>query len=713
MYSWLRLAVFFIGLGMLAATQGARAETPLEAAMSFSLPSNLVASPMKNRVAWVENVRGRRNVWVAEAGAERATARQVTHYTKDDGYDLGNLAWATDGDTILFVRGSTLDIGSQAENPVTNPASRPEGGPPWEIWSVNVAGRHEPQRFAEGRGPAVSSRGHLVAFLHDGQVWIGKLDGKTKPRQLIHDQGDSKGHAFSQPPRLEWSPDGNRLAFVSQRGDHNFIGVYDTASDSINWMAPSTDVDSNPRWSRDSRKIAFVRASGGAIPFSKAPMPWSIWVADVRTGAGLAVWSAQEGAGDEFTAPASIADKGALLWDATDHIIFPWEKTGWLQLYRVSAEGGEARPLTAGEFEILDAVLTPAGNQLVYSANAGDLDRRHIWKVPTEGGTAQALTKGQGTEDRPVVSSNGAVAMVFSDGVTPPRVGLVSSSGVIRPLNPHAIPKNSPAVPPNAPKVVIIKTADGLVLHGQLFLPATVQGKRKNPALLYFHGGPSAQALPAWPVGGDASHNYAYCLYLASRGFVVLSVNYRGSTGYGAKFRQPENFSANGASEVRDIEASALYLRSRAEVDPKRVGIWGHSYGGVMTGLGLSRLPHLFAAGVDWAGVHNWRSILIKVGFISSSDSRGERMFASSPIAEVKNWRAPTLVIHSEDDRNIPFSQVVELVTALRKNKTDFELFIQPNEIHEPLMHQSWLSIYQRMDAFFDRRLSLSEQTAR
>src|SRR5206468_8104540 len=156
------------------------------------------------------------------------------------------------------------------------------------------------------------------------------------------------------------------------------------------------------------------------------------------------------------------------------------------------------------------------------------------------------------------------------------------------------------------PHQVIFSAADGLPIHGQLFLPKGVRGGARRPAVIFFHGGSRRQMLLGWHYMGYYSNAYAMNQYLASRGYIVLSVNYRSGIGYGMEFREALNYGATGASEFNDVEGAGLYLRSRPDVDPKRIGRWGGSYGGYLTALGLARASDLFAAGVDLHGVHDW-----------------------------------------------------------------------------------------------------------
>src|SRR2546430_11535611 len=144
--------------------------------------------------------------------------------------------------------------------------------------------------------------------------------------------------------------------------------------------------------------------------------------------------------------------------------------------------------------------------------------------------------------------------------------------------------------------------------------------------------------------------------YLASRGYAVLSVNYRSGIGYGRAFRLAPKRGARGASEYQDIVAGAQYLRSRNEIDDKHIGLWGGSYGGYLTALGLARNSDLFAAGVDLHGVHDWHSwSLAQRGghdfyALDATPDELATAFASSPMRAVSQWRSPVLLIHGDDD---------------------------------------------------------------
>src|SRR5436309_8809142 len=209
------------------------------------------------------------------------------------------------------------------------------------------------------------------------------------------------------------------------------------------------------------------------------------------------------------------------------------------------------------------------------------------------------------------------------------------------------------------------------------------------------------------------NHAYAMNQYLASRGYVVLAVNYRSGIGYGLKFREALNYGATGASEFNDVMGAGLYLRSRPDVDGRKIASWGGSYGGYLTALALARASDLFAAGVDFHGVHDWSTSRERM--VSNSgdpvlvreQAEAARLaFESSPMASVKTWKSPVLLIHGDDDRNVAFSQTVQLVEALRAQGTPLEELIFPDDVHDFLLLEHWPRAMHAADEFFSRKFN-------
>jgi dipeptidyl aminopeptidase/acylaminoacyl peptidase len=676
---------------LFAATLAAQQPFTLEQVTSAPFPDNLVAAPSGGKVAWQLNARGARNLWVA--GPPDYRGRQITSYTGDDGQEINQVHWTPDAHALLYVRGGDFEMGRDNPNPGSDPA-----GVEQVIWFVSVDGG-APRRIAEGHSPAISPQGDRVAFIQKDQVWTASLDGAEKPAQAVHARGKLAS--------LRWSPDGTRLAFVSDRGDHSFIGVFDPSAKTLRYLDPGVDRDSNPAWSSDSRQIAFLRIPATHEIFvpQRTAQPWSIRIADAASGAGREIWHAETGRGSLFQ---GIVAENQLLW-AGDRLVFPWERSGWLHLYSIAAAGSSAIELTPGDFEVEHVTLSPNHREIVFSSNQGDIDRRHIWKVAAEHPGPTRITSGDGLEWAPVVTNDGgAIAFLRSDARQPARAAIMAGSSAPRDLAPDSIPGDFPAAQLVPPQPVMISAADGMPIHAQLFLPPNLSSGQRRPALVFFHGGSRRQMLLGWHYMYYYNNAYAMNQYLASQGYVVLSVNYRSGIGYGLDFREALNYGARGASEFNDVVGAGLYLRNRPDVDPARIGVWGGSYGGYLTALALSRASDLFAAGVDFHGVHDW-NIVIR-NFESSYDAQKQQeaariAFESSPMASVKQWRSPVLLIHGDDDRNVPFSETVTLVDALRKQGVEFDELIFPDEVHDFLTHAHWLTAYHASADFLRRHL--------
>jgi dipeptidyl aminopeptidase/acylaminoacyl peptidase len=678
----------------------------LEQVMSAPFVSNLTAAPAGARIAWTADTEGRRNIWVAQVGTH-SSAQQITHYDADDGQEISALAWSADGEWLAYTRGGDAEW---PERPAPNPALLVPGVKQ-EVWLISASGG-TPRDIGEGHAPAISPAGDVIAFLVKGQIWTASLkDASAKPQQLFQGRGEEQD--------LRWSPDGSALAFVSSRDDHSFIGVYRIATKMLEYLSAGTYTDSDPVWSPDSRKVAFVRqpliSDYASRWMREASVPWSICVADAQSGEGSAIWHAEQGAGSIFHETGGASE---LWWSADGKIIFPWERGGWIRLYAVAATGGKAALLTPGDFEVDRVAFSPDRKRLVYSSNQHDSDpldedRKHLWSVTIDrepqalnGSAPQELTHGDGIETEPAIASDGTVAMVRMDARVPARAAVLEA-GSSRDLTPQTIPADFPSGKLVVPQQVIFSSADGMRIHGQLFLPN--DGNAKHPAVVFFHGGSRRQMLLGWNPMGYYSNAYAMNQYLASRGYLVLSINYRSGIGYGLNFRQALHYGPGGASEFNDVIGAGLYLRGRADVDPKRIGAWGGSYGGYLTALALARASDLFAAGVDLHGVHDWS--LETDLWKPSSDFTWDRAAASklawdsSPMASLDTWRSPVLLIQGDDDRNVLFAQTVRLANALRARGVPVEEHVFPDEIHDFLLHRDWMTAYRLGADFFDRKL--------
>lgn len=665
----------------------------LDQVMSAPFASSITAAPTGAKVAWLVNERGRRNLWLASAPDWKG--RRLTDFQDDDGQEIDEVAWSHDGNRLFFTRGGDFEMGRENPNPsimLTKPAQ--------SVWSVALDDKPA-KKLTEGHAAAPSPTGDSVVFLRDGQIWSMKFSGEGAA--ILATQ-------LGRVSDMKWSPDGSALAFVSTRHEHSFIGVYDVASKNIHYLDPSVDHDTSPAWSTDGSHIAYIRIPNVTREISFGPVrerePWSIRVADAKSGEGKEIFKAAPGAGSAFS---SVVAGSQLFWTAGGRIVFPWEKTGWRHLYSIPASGGNAADLTPADGEVEHVAQLSRTGKLYFSANFSDIDRRHIWLIDAE--TSQPptqITKGESIECEPAPAEDGSSVAFLASSYNATTHAAIVSSGEIHSIASVGVPAEFPTASLVKPQQVVFSAADGMQIHGQLFLPPSGT-HAKHTALVFMHGGSRRQMLLGFHYMYYYSNAYSLNQYLASRGYVVLSINYRSGIGYGLNFREALNYGATGASEFNDVLGAGLYLKSRPDVDPARIGLWGGSYGGYLTALGLARASDMFSAGVDFHGVHNWNEVIENFTPSYNPQKQAETSklaFDSSPLASVNTWKSPVLLIHGDDDRNVPFSETVHLVEALRKQNVPFEELIFPNEIHDFLLHRDWVTAYKAAADFFNRKLA-------
>lgn len=647
--------------------------------------SEVIHTGSANGVAWIATREGRQNIWYHDDST--GAPIRITPYDEDDGKPLSDLHRLEGVDKLTYTRGSPY-----------NPTSDP-GGPQQHIYTIDLQER-EPRRVTQGSSITPAPDGRTILYSHQGQVYTREIGSDEDPDVLFQMRGGSHSH--------QWSPDGERLLFVSSRGSHSFIGIYHLEEDRIQWLSPDVYRDSNPVWSPEGDAVAFTRMPGAKHeerPFwRRNDSRFEIRVCQLEPESCDTVWKTDTGGGFAQSNPAQ-----SLKWAAGNHLIFYSEHEGWNNLYTYSLDEEQMRPLATGSFEVEDLALTPDRRTAIFNANRGDINWRNLWSVPVSGGTARQLTETGTIDWSPVVSEDGNLAFISSDARHPGHVVTMDPGepGSIEVIGQDLVQDDFPAGDLVEPSEVTFTAADGVEVHGQLFMPDNIRGE-SAPAIIYMHGGPVRQMYPAWHSRIYYHFNYAFNQYLASQGYVVLSVNFRSGIGYGADFRAAPDQGPRGASEYQDILAGADFLQQMDEVDPLRIGLWGGSYGGYLTALGLARDSDLFAAGVDLHGVHDWalRGIRRNGGGWGIFEDQMEEARRSSPVADLEFWTSPVLIVHADDDRNVDFFQTTDLVRRLEDiGKAQVETLVFPDDVHSFLLYDNWLTTFEESFDFFERHL--------
>ncbi len=757
----LRLLIF-------AATLPLTAQTPqpftLQQVLSAPYASNLTAAPTGNLFAWVEDTEGRHNLWI---GGPNQPARQLTHNTEDDAQDITQLAWSPDAKAIAYTYGAATGADGKPANP-----AHLQHATPVQIILQPVAPDAQPAILGEGRSPLFTLDGHSLLFLRAGQIWTVPIPGSQPappcptgqticplpisdrrfmgPSQLVYDRGSASG--------LTLSPDGHTLAFLSHRTErnqpsHTFLALFDLTTSTLTFPAPSTANDLSPAFSPNGHQLAWLRqpfTAANTAEFATnrtSANPWSIQLLDLASNTTRTAYSPEPNKPGSVLPHLATGEPRLFVYhDPTydDLIAFPSESSGHVALYLLSTQP-KSQPfrISQPDADVEDVALSTDGNELLYAANSPqDPDRRHIRSATlpqSEGNLGEEQwTHGNGIETHPVgtrgLEGKGAIAALIADAQHPMQPALIDIFGHMTPLHPEPTSASHPASALVTPTQILLPSTDNLALHAQLFLPrqnadssAALRNDKgralrndksealrndkqeKLPAILYLHGGPQRQSLLGYPPGEYYSNAYAFNQYLASRGFIVLSVNYRGGTGYGLDFRQCEHCGPTGAAEYADVLAAQRYLASRPDVDPKRIGVWGGSYGGYLTALALARNSNLFAAGVDFHGVHDWNlednAADWKRGTNAEQDAIAATALASSPLADISHWTSPILLIHGDNDPDVAYVQTPILADRLRAQNTHVEELIFPDETHNFQLHKDWLTAYEAAAAFFERTL--------
>jgi dipeptidyl aminopeptidase/acylaminoacyl peptidase len=569
--------------------------------------------------------------------------------------------------------------------------------------------------------PQWSPDGRRLAFVRDDGVWVIEADGSRETAAARHPAGVSL-------PR--WAPDGRRLAFVSRRRGWGQVWIVDAPVPRRGRPAarprppephpvtpPGIDV-SDIAWAPDGTRIAYVAQRLADLNTCQ------ITVVDVATGedeivAGSTSWTA---------GPSWLAD-GALLYIS--------DASGWFQVVRRDADGREL-VLTAGEHEHGEPDGAPGyrpipsrdGRTFVHAEFADALVRlvvADLGQVGTRAGRGRraATTPQPGTRVDPwdgvwravgwLADGSGIIAMADSE-TRPLDAWLLPVPGGASDARPRQLTDSLPAVlaaafgPPRelSGERVSIRARDGLELPATLWRPRTATGRRgaaRVPAIVYPHGGPTAQALRSWA---------PFKQLLVREGFAFLDVDFRGSTGYGRSFRQA-NHGEWGHADVQDIVDAARWAAQQPWCDG-RLAVYGGSYGGYLTLSALVEEPALWRAGVDLYGdseiAESYRHgdrigrIDLQRQMGSPDDPTASDLYRrGSPVYRAERIEAPVLILHGRKDKRVVPLMTERMVEALEIEGKHHEVHWYDDEGHGWERRENRRDAWERILAFLRKHV--------
>jgi|tagenome__1003787_1003787.scaffolds.fasta_scaffold20989512_10 dipeptidyl aminopeptidase/acylaminoacyl peptidase len=618
--------------------------------------------------------------------------RRVVLATRGDeeGQPITDVQLAADGKHIVFTTGAPR--GDQA----FNPASLVEA-PSATLWLIATSPGAKAVKVGAGLEPSFSADGRMLLFKRDGDLWSVDTDAPVvKPKVF------AKGAAaWSQ---FAWTKSGD-LIFVDDRRGYSFLGRYRPHAREVDWLVTGVDRLAVPVLSPNGEAVAFLRLPGrkhSATPDQTEAEPFSVDLFDMKTRATRTLWTTR---GPAVTLGMDDPE-GALRWSADNELVFYSEDDGWGQLYALPVSGGAPRAITPAGCEVAES--EKAADALFVVHNCADRDTRQLSLFDPATGSARALPQADPVIAHAAVGGSYAAIVEASANQAPLLRILDLKSGQTRLAESYADYGYTSPLTSAPPQEVHLVSVDGGTFTGQLFTPST---PGRHPALVYVHGGPQRQMFPAFHYMGYYASDYAVNRRLAEQGYEVLAINYRSGIGYGRLFRDAPGRAWRDATEYRDVLAAGQWLAARPDVDPSKIGIWGGSYGGLLTGQALARNSDLFKAGVGIHGVYDWSWPSPIKGHLSPSTYFGvdekdrDQARAASPVGHLDGWRSPVLLIHGDADMNVDVVETVDLAQRLRERGVDVRTVIFPGEAHDFIRHSAWARLWRSMDSFLLEKL--------
>ncbi len=488
-------------------------------------------------------------------------------------------------------------------------------------------------------------------------------------------------------------PSRNNVGDVQGR---NRLGVLSVATGEINWVEyePKRSVQmGQPLWSEDGTKaVLMARAADNKDRWILALDPVTAKTRVLVTEHDNA-WVDGPGA---FT-------MGWMKGDGA--VYFQSERAGYAHLYSMPYDGGDAKALTAGHWEVTGVHLSRDKSTFYLTTSEAGPGERHLYSLPAEGGSLTRITKEIGNHNAVLSPDERFLADVYSYTTQPPELFVQET----RPLAPGKKLTSSPSPDftdhawIDAP-IVTFAARDGATVRGRLFKPARYP--KGGPAVIFVHGAGYAQNVHRW-WSPNYYREYLFHHILMDRGFLVIDIDYRGSAGYGRDWRTGI-YEHMGGKDLDDHVDAAKWLVAQHGVDPKKIGLYGGSYGGFITLMAMFTQPDVFAAGAALRPVTDWAHYNhgYTANILNEPQADADAYRRSSPIYFAQGLKGSLLICHGMVDTNVHFQDSVRLVQKLIElHKDNWEMAVFPVENHGFVESASWADEYKRILKLFERTL--------
>lgn len=615
-------------------------------------------------------------VFLTFCGALSAQTHRLTLEDLLSPDPMGETVLSPDGATFAMTRGGQI---------VLMPAS---GG--WPVTLTSIAGGKS--------GLTWSPDGHNIAYASQGGIWVVAASGGT-PRRLTNaapGPGDPRQASDRAP---QYSPKGRWILFETGRRGHNNMMVVSDDGISTNYITEANVDEEGASWSPTGDRISYTARSPqyfsgklNVVKFDpasgRASEPATLYAAPTDRGGGWQIPKAH--------------------WSPDGKsLAVVLQESGWNNIYLLPSAGGAPKALTRGNWEDSSPVFSPDGKSIAIISNRKNAEASDVWIVPADGTAPRQLAPfgSPGVESQPEWSPDGTkIYFHRSSPTNATDLAIANLHGDAKFLT-HTTPKNfdSGLV---TPEDIHYRSKDGTQIDAILHKPRGYEPGKKYPAVLWIHGGPEGQdnlRFDAWPQ------------FLALAGYLVLQPNYRGSTGYGEKFRNL-NVEDSGGGEVDDVAAGAEYLIQQGLADPKRLAIGGGSHGGTMVGYAVTKYPDLFACAMELFGVVDRATFnertnrnsairwMMKMG--GTPEEKPEVYRKANTLADVAKIQTPLLVMHGENDPQVPPYESAQFVRALKEHGKVVYFFTYPNELHGFSQRDHRLDAWRRQLAFLEKYIN-------